>query len=336
MVFGLAVLVAPSAGAQTADLDQAWRKLFRRDPSPAQATAGRPASVALGARLFADTRLSGAGNRSCATCHQAERGYSDGRRRALSLANTPLQRNTPTLWNLAWGKRYFWDGRAASLEDQVSQPIENAAEMAGDWPTLLRRLSGDPEMVAAFRAAYPDEAATLSKEATVRALADFVRSLVSPTTRFDAWVDGDDAALGADELRGFRLFTGRAGCVLCHVGWRFTDERFHDIGLPSDDPGQSAVAGGTKGLRAFKTPTLRELTHSAPFMHDGSLATLTAVLQHYSVRLEKRTSLSPHVKRDLRLTPEEVANLAAFLATLSSEMAGARPHGGGRDRAVPR
>lgn len=335
-VFGLAILAGFSAAAEEANLDQAWRRLFQRDLPTAQATSGTQASVALGARLFADKRLSGAGNRSCATCHQAERGYSDGRRRALSLSNVPLQRNTPTLWNLAWGKRYFWDGRAASLEEQISQPIENAAEMAGDWPTVLRRLSADADMVAAFRAAYPGEASTLSKDTTVRALADYVRSLVSPRTRFDAWVDGDEAALREDELKGFRVFTGRGGCVLCHVGWRFTDERFHDIGLPSDDPGQGAVPGGTKGLRAFKTPTLRELAHSAPYMHDGSLPTLTSVLQHYSERLTKRASLSPHIKRDLRLTQEEIANLTAFLLTLSSDKTVARPRDGERAPANPR
>ena len=121
-----------------------------------------------------------------------------------------------------------------------------------------------------------------------------------------------------NEVRGFRLFTGKAGCVLCHVGWRFTDDRFHDIGLASRDGGRGAVPGGTPGLMAFKTPSLRELAHTAPYMHDGSLPTLEAVVAHYAGGFVARPSLSTNLVRDLRLSPAERGDLVAFLRTLSS------------------
>ena len=146
-----------------------------------------------------------------------------------------------------------------------------------------------------------------------------MRSLVSPPTRFDAWIGGDAGALSAAEVRGFTLFTGKAGCVLCHAGWRFTDDRFHDIGLPGKDPGRGAVPGGTPGLAAFKTPSLRELKRTAPYMHDGSLPTLAAVLAHYTGGFVRRPSLAPTMNLKLKLGAQERADLIAFLHTLSSE-----------------
>src|SRR5262249_199752 len=149
--------------------------------------------------------------------------------------------------------------------------------------------------------------------------AAYVRSLVSPPTRFDAWIEGDAGALRGAEIRGFRLFTGKAGCVLCHAGWRFTDDRFHDIGLRGKDPGRSVVPGGTPGLRAFKPPSLRELAHTAPYMHDGSLPTLAAVVAHYAGGFVARPGLAPNINRTLRLSAQEKADLVAFLLTLSTK-----------------
>lgn len=286
---------------------------------PASAGTGLEAQrIALGARLFADGRLSGAGSRSCATCHRPDKSFTDGRPRVLGLSGAPLERNTPALWNLAWGKHFFWDGRASSLEEQIAMPIVAPDEMGGHWPTILRRLEQDADLVAVFRAMRSGEPA-VTQEAVVAALAAYVRSLVSPPTRFDAWIAGERDALSPAEARGFRLFTGKAGCVLCHVGWRFTDDRFHDIGLPSADPGRGAVPGGTPGLSAFKTPSLREIAHTAPYMHDGSLPTLERVVAHYAGGFLARPSLSTNLDRNLRLTAGERADLIAFLKTLSSE-----------------
>jgi len=316
----LAGLAWPHEG-QAADTAAPWRTLFRRPAAPPPAPADNsmtPERIALGARLLADPRLSGGGGRSCVSCHRPELAFTDGRRRAQAISGAPLRRNTPSLWNLAWSRHYFWDGRAPSLEAQVRLPIEAADEMGGDWPTILARLEADAELAGSFRAAFGGE---VSQDAVVKALAAYVRSLVSPATRFDAWIEGDAAALEEAEVRGFRLFTGKAGCVLCHAGWRFTDDRFHDIGLPSGDSGRGAVAGGTPGLRAFKTPSLREAVHTAPYMHDGSLPTLSAVVAHYAGRFVPRPGLAPTMNRALRLSPLERADLVAFLRTLSTEAA---------------
>jgi cytochrome c peroxidase len=325
----LALLLAFDAGprpaaAQPPDIEAQWKQRFKRPAFPPPSPPDNPLTpdkVALGARLFADTRLSGKENRACASCHRPELSFTDGRRRALGLSGTPLRRNTPALWNLAWSKHFFWDGRAPSLEAQVQMPIEAVDEMGGDWGTILHRLERDGELVAQFRGAFAQDP-PLSRTAVAEALAAYVRSLVTPPSRFDAWVDGDNAALRPGELRGFNLFIGKAGCVLCHVGWRFTDDRFHDIGLPGGDGGRGAVPGGTPGLMAFKTPSLRELVHTAPYMHDGSLATLEAVLRHYTGGFTARPSLATNLDRSLRLSAAERSDLVAFLRTLSSEKKG--------------
>ena len=333
LLCALTLIVASGPGAQGRDVEAVWRQMFKRPatppPSPSD-NALNPEKIALGARLFADQRLSGWGKRACAGCHRPERAFTDGRRRALAISGAPLRRNTPSLWNLAWGKHFFWDGRASSLEEQVGMPIAEPQEMDGDWPTILSRLEGDEALVRQFRAAFP-ETPTISQDTIRMALASYVRSLVSPPTRFDAWIDGDVQALRPAETRGFGLFVGKAGCVLCHVGWRFTDDRFHDIGLRSSDGGRGAVAGGTPGLSAFKTPGLRELAHTAPYMHDGSLATLEAVVKHYTGGFVARQGLATHINRKLRLSGREKADLIAFLRTLSSETGPAHARRAGPD-----
>lgn len=310
--------IAPARAEEPA-VASVWQQLFKRPdvpPSPPDNPL-TPETIALGAKLFGDTRLSGTGRHSCASCHRPDRAFTDGRRQARALTGEPLRRNTPTLWNLAWSKQFFWDGRASSLEEQVRMPIEAPDEMGGDWPSILRRLAADARLVDEFRIAFPGETA-LSDTTVVKALASYVRSVVSPPTRFDVWIAGDANALGPAELRGFGLFTGKAGCMLCHTGWRFTDDRFHDIGLPGKDPGRAAIPGGTPGRMAFKTPTLRDVARTAPYMHDGSLPTLAAVLKHYSGGFVRRPTLASHINRRLRLTPREKADLIAFLNTLSS------------------
>ena len=322
---GAIFCVLSAAVGRTEDAPQGaiapmWRELFKRMPLPPAPADNdtRPEKITLGAKLFADNRLSGNGQRSCASCHLPERAFTDGRRRAQGLSGAPLLRNTPSLFNLAWSRFFFWDGRAASLEEQVQGPILAVTEMGGHWPVILQRLGRDAEMVSEFHRVFPGEPA-ISEASVVKAIACYVRSLVSPRTRFDAWVDGTQDALDIREQRGFALFVGKAGCVLCHVGWRFTDDRLHDIGLPGKDPGQGATAGGTRGLAAFKTPGLRELSRTAPYMHDGSLPSLAAVLTHYAGGFLRRPSLSTNMNQRLRLSPEERADLIAFLATLSAE-----------------
>nr|WP_246215648.1 cytochrome c peroxidase [Microvirga makkahensis] len=225
----------------------------------------------MGATLFEDTRLSGSGDVSCSTCHQAEPSFSDGVDRHLGLDGKPLDRRTPPLWNMAWGLSWFWDGRAPSLEAQAAGPVENKREMGGDLRRAIETLAADPLMRKSFAAAFPEDPA-VTRDSLTKALAALARILVSPETRFDRWVKGDDRALDQDEIAGLSLFVGKARCVACHQGWRFTDEAFHDIGLPSSDKERGPVLGAKAADQAFRTPSPRERVWSAPYMHDGSLS----------------------------------------------------------------
>lgn len=302
-----------------------WRAIFAR-PGAAPATSGDAAKVALGYDLFRDARLSGSGRASCASCHDPARAFTDGRRTAVGPGGAVLARNAPALYNLAWATSFFWDGRAATLAEQARGPILAPDELGGDFPTITRRLSADPVMRARFAEVFP-AAAGVTETAVLDALAAYERSLISPKSSFDLWVEGDDGALTEEELEGFGIFVGKGGCVSCHGGWRFTDDAFHDIGLPGKDLGRGALASGASGLPQFKTPSLREAARTAPYMHDGSLATLEDVVGHYAGGLVKRPSLAATVVRDLELTDQEKAALVAFLKTLSSKQESHTPDG---------
>ncbi len=299
-------------GLPSGDGDAIWRSIFAR-PAVMQPDPAEERRRALGAALFMDPRLSRDGDRSCATCHQPEKAYSDGLARARGRDGTPLRRNTPHLFNLAEAKSFYWDGREPTLEAQAKVPLHADNELAAP-ASLVQRLMDDPQMTEAFAQAFPR--APISEDTIVAALAAYERSLVSPETQFDAWVRGDEGALSAEEKQGFRIFVGKGGCVSCHGGWRMTDEAFHDIGLKSLDPGRSAVPGGAPGIAAFKTPGLRQVARTAPYMHDGSLATLDDVVAHYANGHAERPSLAPTLVRNLDLSASERAALVAFLKTL--------------------
>ncbi|MDJ1159810.1 cytochrome-c peroxidase [Chelatococcus sp. SYSU_G07232] len=259
-----------------------------------------PERVSLGRRLFRDTRLSRDGSFACDSCHYHGLAFSDARPRAVGVAGEPLARNTPALWNLAWARRLLWDGSLERLEDQVRAPVVHRAEMGTDWATVLTRLGADPDMRARFARAFPD-ASGPSETTAAEALAAYVRSLVSPVTRFDRWVAGEADALLPQEAEGYRLFTGKAGCAGCHVGWRLTDDAVREF------------AWDAAALR-LRTPSLRELAWSGPYLHDGSAPTLAEALARHP-----RPSAPGGDSRAERLSEAERAALAAFLATLSSE-----------------
>lgn len=304
--------------APRADMDGFWRSFFARPAGPPPSPDGNPATpekTELGRKLFFDTRLSGDGRRSCAFCHQPDKGFTDGRAGAPGLDGKALSRNTPTLLGAGWGKSFMWDGRAATLEEQAAMPLLNANEMAGDWNRAIAAIKREPPLDVAFHIAFRQRPA-VQPETILGALASFVRTIAPPETRFDKWVAGDDGVLSDDEKTGFRLFVGRAGCVGCHQGWRFTDDKMHDVGVRSADPGRGAVVGGLVGLPAFKTPTLRGIEHTGPYMHDGSLETLEAVVEHYAGKLDERPTLDSSVVRGLKLEASEMAALVAFLKTL--------------------
>ena len=293
----------------------ALKRLFRR-PIATIPLASRD-EVALGARLFANVQLSADHKLSCATCHDPARALADGRVRGRGNVGQSLSRNTPALWNVGWQKQFYWDGRSPTLEAQAKDAIEREGEMDATLEAAALWLSRDPSYAGVFETVY--RISVLAEPILItRALAAYERSLVSPPTQFDRWIAGDVAALNDREANGFRLFTGKARCLACHGGWRFTDDDFHDIGLKSADRGRSNLPEASTAGRAFKTPSLREAAWTAPYMHDGSLATFDAVLDHYTRRLDRRLSLAPELRAPITLTILERADLIAFLRTLSS------------------
>jgi len=319
---GAALAMHADAGPAATDSLAAVKATFRR-PAAVPFPASNPFTEkkrALGERLFHDPRLSGNGKIACASCHVRQQGFADGRRQGRGVAGVPLKRHTPTLWNLAWAGPVFWDGRARGLEEQVAGPIEAPDEMAQPVASVVTLLAGDASYAAAFRAAFPDDP-RVTPENLAKAIATFERTLVSGRTRFDRWIDGDEKALTADEVAGFRLFTGKAQCANCHSGWAFTDYAFHDIGLPGEDRGRGAVLRLEAAEHAFKTPSLREIGRSAPYMHDGSLKSLPEILHHYESGIVARPTLSADLPRNLKLSERERREMIAFLGTLTTEPA---------------
>ncbi len=325
---GLALLAVLAAGSeawgQSAAPDAvalaALKELYRR-PEAIPAPADNPLTVErvdLGRRLFAEKRLSANDSVACASCHDPALAFTDGAPLGQGVAKTPLRRHTPTLWNLAWSHALFWDGRASSLEEQAQGPIENAAEMGQPVARGVEKLAADPSYAADFAKAFGTPP-HLTAANLLKALASFERTIVSPPTKFDTWILGDTAALSDSEVRGFLLFNGAAKCSVCHSGWAFTDSAFHDIGLPGEDLGRGPIIGLKKVDHAFKTPSLRELLWTAPYMHDGSLSTLEDVLRHYQTGGIARPSRSPDMPPVVALSESERNDLLAFLATLSSE-----------------
>jgi len=318
---GFCLLILPVAGGDRSSpegLIAFWRDVFARPiEHDAQDNVSSTSAlrVALGRALFRDTRLSGRENRSCASCHLKERGFTNGLARALGLDGRPLKRNTPTLYNLAWGKSFNWDGSAKSLEQQNLGPILKKNELGGAFPQIVSRLSSDAILKAQFASTFPGNP-IVSKDNILASLSAFEKTLVAPVTRFDRWISGDDRALSISEKAGFKIFVGKGGCVACHAGWRFTDDGFHDTGLPVPSLDVNGDTAGKIGLLAFKTPTLRALRMSGPYMHDGSIETLMGVVEHYSEGVQERKGLAPLLKRKLGLTIEEKEQLVSFLKTL--------------------
>jgi cytochrome c peroxidase len=320
-LLALAVLgcAVASLAAGAAEID-ALRDAFRRPATPAPQPADNPstaAKVRLGFILFQDRRLSRDTALACVDCHRPEQDWQDGLRRAAGADGRPLSRRTPPLTDLAWGTTFFRDGRARSLEAQALAPIEARDEMAQPLGALVARLETVPFYRGLFEDAFP-EAPDITADHVAKTVAAFVRTIESGETPFDRWVAGDEAALGDAARRGFRLFTSTAGCSVCHTGWRLTDDRFHDTGLPGDDPGRGAITRAAGDMHAFRTPSLRNVARRAPYMHDGSLATLRAVVDRYADGPVERPTLSRDLRR-ISLREDERADLVAFLDSLTDD-----------------
>jgi cytochrome c peroxidase len=286
------------------------------------AAAGLPASAAaaeLGRRLFFERRLSLDGSLTCGTCHRPNLAFTDGRRVPEGIGGRAGTRNVPTLVNRAYGLSQFRDGRAASLLEQVLEPVANPREMALPVDSAVARLAADPSYERAFREAM---GGAVTADALAAALAAFVGSVYSGDAPVDRYMAGDTLALSAEARHGRRLFRGRAGCAACHIGPNHTDERFRNTGVawfadgPPADSGRFHVTRDTADIGAFRTPTLREVARTAPYMHDGSLATLEDVIAFYDAGGRANPNLDPAI-RPLGLTEAERRALLAYLHALS-------------------
>jgi cytochrome c peroxidase len=277
-----------------------------------------PEKAALGKKLYSDTRLSVTSAQACASCHSPGFGWGDGLALGVGHGMAQLGRHSPTIINAAWGSIFMWDGRLANLEEQALGPIQSPGEMNMPVDQLMDRLTHVPEYKPLFDAAFPNEGMKVTTLA--KAIATYERTVVSERAPFDAWIGGNEKAIPEEAKRGFALFNGKAQCAACHEGWNFTNEGFQDIGLASEDVGRGKfVPGVIKMQHAFKTPSLREITRRSPYMHDGSLATLEAVVDHYDHGGVDRPSRSDLMK-PLGLTSDEKADLVAFLKTLTSDL----------------
>ncbi|MBX2809890.1 MAG: hypothetical protein KTR20_14790 [Cellvibrionaceae bacterium] len=278
--------------------------------------------IALGKMLFFDPRLSRDGNMSCATCHSPLFGWSDGLPTAKGFQSKVLGRASPTVVNTAYNTIQMWDGRKKSLEDQAMGPMRSNAEMNMDIPTLMNWLNENKTYKAAFNQAYPGEA--IGEITVSKAIASFERTVISNNSPFDAWLNGDKKAMTAAQVRGFEIFVNpnKGNCEVCHSGANFTDNGFHNIGLQSfGDKNPDLGRYAQKPIRlmkgAFKTPTLRDITYTAPYFHDGSAETLEEVIDHYVKGGVVKDNLSPNIKA-LTLSAQEKADLVDFLEALSS------------------
>ncbi len=263
--------------------------------------------------LFFDPRLSGAQNMSCSSCHNPSFGWETPVSLAIGALNAPLKRHAPTVENLAEADSFFWDGRAESLEVQAVGPITHPKEMNADLDEVINRLSAIEEYRRYFRIAYPSEGLTV--DTMLRSIATYERTLRSGWSRFDDWVSGDEDAISAPAKRGFEVFIGPARCASCHSGWSFTDHAYHAIGVASGDVGRGGF--DPSAPYQFKTPGLRNIALRAPFMHNGSVASLRQVVEHYRVGGAENYRHIADIE-PLDLSQQQVEDLITFLHTLTA------------------
>jgi cytochrome c peroxidase len=266
---------ARQAGAQTTP-NKPMAPLPKTVPSPKD-NPTTPAKVALGRQLFFDPRLSGDNKISCATCHRPDKAFGDGLPQAKGAKGKTLKRNTPSLLNVGFFSTFGWDGRAKTLEEQSLLPIPAADEMNHDLGGLEKKLGAVPGYARQFRAVF---GTGVTRDGIAKALAAFQRTLVTGPSPYDRYLGGDKDALSAEARRGMELFFGEAGCGRCHRGPLLTDEKFYRLGV-SHDKGRGLVTGSSDDNYKIRTPSLRNVTHTGPYMHDGSHETLRDVLFFY-------------------------------------------------------
>jgi len=297
-----------------------------------------PAKAELGKVLFFDPRLSGSREIACASCHDPDLAWADGRTVSFGHHREPLKRNAPTIRNITFQRTLFWDGRANTVEQQVEQVLLNPAEMHITRQQLVEAVAAVPGYRKQFTAAFADS--QVSFDRVVQAVACFQRTVVGGGSRFDRFVRGEYSLLSDDEIHGLDLFRRKARCLNCHHGPLFSDGQFHDVGLSyygrtTEDLGRFRVTGKPEDVGRFRTPSLRDVTKTEPLMHNG-LFKLSGVLNMYNAGMPtlKRQAYqqndplfptkSPHLK-PLGLSRQELADLAAFLGTLEEPYRRIRP-----------
>ena len=253
--------------------------------------------IEAGRKLFRDQRLSRTRTIACASCHDPERAFSDSRPLAVGVFGRVGRRHAPALINRGYGRTFFWDGRIATLEEQVLKPIQDPNEMDLSLDEATSRVG-------------------LSGRTISQALATYIRSILSGDSPYDRFINGDRRALTDEQQRGMQIFRGRGNCTACHVGPTFSDERFHNTGVAWQN-GRLQDEGRANGT--FKTPTLREVARTAPYMHDGSIATLADVVNFYSEGGRANPSLDSDI-RPLRLSDAEKRALILFLESISGKI----------------
>jgi len=292
--------------------------------------------IELGKKLFFDRRLSGDGTMSCATCHVPEMAFTDGQETSFSYPTTKNWRNTPTLMYVAFFKHLFHDGRVTSLEDQALFPVMSAFEMNLNLDYLEEKLRVVPEYVEAFNKAFHGD---ITRERIAMAIAAFERTLVSMNAPLDKYLKGERTALSAEARKGYNIFINKGKCIECHYGANLSDDLFHALNVPenpdhekdpritatrrfvakvyhygdyknlTEDPGRYLITKDKKDWKAFRTPTLREVSKTAPYMHNGSFAGLDEVINFFNQGGGKgNTALKP-----LGLSEEEKRDLKTFL-----------------------
>jgi cytochrome c peroxidase len=277
--------------------------------------------VELGRFLYYDPRLSVAGDVSCATCHHPDHGFTDNRAVSEGHEGQTGNRSAPTVLNSTYSYLQFWDGRAASLEEQALGPIENPVEMGNSMEGMIENLDAIAGYAPLFEAAFGE--AEITADRVAKAIASFERTVLSGNSRWDRFMDGDTTALTDQEQRGWELFKGKAQCTLCHAGQTFSDSDFHNLGVGMDaaepDLGRYLVTNDDADRGAFKTPPLRDISKTAPYMHDGSQDSLDVVMAFYNQGGEANPWLSDKMK-PLDLTVEEMEDIIAFMRSLDGEI----------------
>lgn len=327
MIRFLAVILASAALSSSAgDFDGAEYPypvpLGLRAPDVPEDNPVTDAKVELGRALYFDKRLSRDGTVSCASCHAPEKGWTDQAAVSTGIKGQKGGVSAPTVLNSAYMEFQFWDGRAKTLEEQAKGPIQNPIEMGFTHDEAVARLRTIRGYAAYFKSAFGDEGIDIDRIA--KAIATFERTVLTGDAPYDRWFAGDKKAMSASAARGHDLFHGKASCAICHDGFNFSNSDFHNIGVGSKakEPslGRFGQTKDEKHRGAFKTPTLRNLKHTAPYMHDGSEPTLEAVIDYYDRGGEANAHLDGRIK-PLKLTAAEKKDLVAFMDALNGDPA---------------